>query len=93
MGKQRSTLFGFHHDGFEQGERRRAGVLHRGRPRPGIVRRIEIHEDQQYRWWWALYADDRVAVHGPFDTKHDAKHDANTQEPLVHVATIPGKLP
>ena len=64
----------------------------RGRPRRS-VRRIEIHEDQQYRWWWALYDDERVTVHGPYDTKRDAKSDAHAQAPHVHAATIPWKLP
>ena len=56
-------------------------------------RRIEIHEDQHYRWWWALHDGERVAVHGPYDTKRDAKHDAHARAPHVHVATIPWKLP
>ena len=64
-----------------------------GRARHDIVRRIEVHEDQDYRWWWALYEDARVAVHGPYDTKHDAKDDAHAQVPHVHVDTIPWKLP
>jgi hypothetical protein len=58
-----------------------------------VVRRIQIHEDQQYRWWWSLYDGERVTMHGPYDTKHAAKHAAHVQEPLVHVATIPWKLP
>ena len=57
-----------------------------------FVRRIEVHEDQNYRWWWALYDDARV-VHGPYDTKHDAKDDAHAREPHAHVETIPWKLP
>jgi hypothetical protein len=93
MVNQHSMLFGFNHDGHDQDERHRARLHHRGRPRPGIVRRIEIHEDQQYRWWWTLSDGERVTVQGPYDTKHDAKHDAHTQEPHVHVATIPWKLP
>ena len=55
-------------------------------------RRIEIHEDQNYRWWWVL-CDERGAVHGPYDTKHDAKDDAHAREPHAHVETIPWKLP
>ena len=90
MGKQ---FFRFHHNGQEQGERHRTGLHTRGRPRHGVSRRIEIHEDQQYRWWWALYDGERLTVHGPYDTKHDARNDAHAQEPHVHVATIPWKLP
>jgi hypothetical protein len=56
-------------------------------------RRIEIHEDQQFRWWWAFSDEGRVTVHGPYDTKRDAKRDANAREPHVRVATIPWKLP
>ena len=67
--------------------------LHRrGRSRPRVTR-IEIHEDQQYRWWWALSDGDRVAVHGPYETKHDAKRDAHAHEPHIRVGTIPWKLP
>ena len=90
---ERTTLLGFQHDGPGHGARHWARVYRRGRPRPGIVRRIEIHEDQQYRWWWALYDGERVAVHGPYDTKRDAKDDAHAQEPRAHVETIPWKLP
>ena len=67
--------------------------LHRRRRARPSVRRIEIHEDVQYRWWWALYDDGSVTVHGPYDTKRDAKNDAHTDAPHVHVATIPWKLP
>ena len=88
-----TTLLGFHHEGHEHSERNWASVHRRRRPRPGIVRRIEIHEDQNYRWWWTLYDSERVAVHGPYDTKHDAKRAAHVQESHVHVATIPWKLP
>jgi len=57
------------------------------------VKRIQIHEDQQYRSWWALYDRERVTLHGPYDTKHDAKTDAHAQDPQVHVATVPRRLP
>ena len=90
---EHTTLLGFHHDEHEQGARSRAPFHPSRRSRTGVMKRIEIHEDQQYRWWWALYDGERVAVHGPYDTKHDAKYDAHAQEPHVHVATIPWKLP
>jgi hypothetical protein len=92
MGKQHSTLSGSTTTVTSKANAT-APAFSRRRPRPGIVRRIEIHEDQQYRWWWALYDGERVAVNGPHDTKRDAKRDAHTHEPHVHVATIPWKLP
>ena len=61
-------------------------------PRRSVIR-IEIHEDMQYRWWWALDDDERVTMHGPYDTKRDAKNDAHAEEPHVHIAIVPWKLP